>query len=150
MKKISKPDQNSPPVSTPGFRTAADAEEAFYAAFEARDLGMLASVWSEDAHVYCILPLGSPIQGHSQILAAFDFLFEAAPTISVTVSNHNRIESGTLCVHHVVEHVYAVDNDARFELHATNVFQLETDGWRLIGHHASPASGDEPAAPILH
>ena len=51
----------------------------------------------------------------------------------------------TCAVHSLIERVEVVDADGVDEVYvvATNVYHRTAQGWRLVAHHAGPASGAE-------
>ena len=50
-------------MSLSGFPSAQAAETAFYAAFENSDYAAMMAVWSREADIECIHPLGERLMG---------------------------------------------------------------------------------------
>jgi ketosteroid isomerase-like protein len=114
--------------------TAEATERAFYAAFAACDPAAMATVWGDD-DVVCIHPRGPAVKGRKAVLRTWDQILGAADGISLRVVTLGRNERDGLAVHVVEEHIGSGDG-ASLVL-ATNVYRRGTDGWRLVGHHAS-------------
>lgn len=145
-----------PPHNSVSYLTSEAAEAAFYAAFEARDLGIMMAVWSESESIVCIHPLAAPLNGRGPVAAGWKGIFEAAGQFQIQVElAHETRESG-LVIRVVREYlVIGQKTEPRPPILATNVYQKEADGWHLMLHHASPLQVGVPPPPrtpnhILH
>ena len=115
-----------------------EANDAFYRAFDQRDLEALAAVWAAHAPVACIHPGWAPLQGRESVIASWKSIMEGQPPRiacfgarayvfgdSGFVICSERLEGGTLA--------------------ATNVFAREGGAWKLVHHQAGPQP--EPVDP---
>ena len=101
--------------------------------------------WGDDDDIVCIHPGGPRLLGHAAIRAAFEAVF-ANGTVKATVEKLRRIDAGATSVHSVIERVDVMGNDGPQPawVLATNVYVKTVHGWRLVAHHASPGTRDEP------
>lgn len=132
------------------------AEAAFYAAFEARSLDAMMSVWADDDSIACIHPLAAPLDGRSAVAAGWQSTFEAADQFRVQVELVHEVREASQVIRIVREHlIIGHQTEPRPPILSTNVYRKEGDGWRMILHHASPLQvGVTPATPtppaVLH
>ena len=152
-----KPSSTMPATrSNPNFATPDDAEQAFYEALEQRDLDALMSVWSEDDEIVCVHPGGPRTVGHGPVRAAWAEVLANGPVrirIAQVHANHGMM----VAVHNLIEQIIVTSPQGQqvVQVVASNVYFKGPAGWRLVLHHASPAS-DQPgnAAPergaVLH
>ena len=129
-----------PPLSSPD-----DTEVAFYDALQQADLERLMDCWADGDDIVCMHPGGPRLLGHAAIRAAFEALF-ANGTVKAHVEKVRRIDAGSTSVHSVIERVEVMGNDGPQTawVVATNVYAKTAKGWRLVTHHASPGTRDEP------
>ncbi|MDE2397001.1 MAG: nuclear transport factor 2 family protein [Burkholderiales bacterium] len=125
-----------PPAALHG--TPDEIEAQFYEAMQSADLERLMAVWSDDDEVVCVHPGGEQLVGAAAIRASFEALFAVGP-VPVQPGQLHRIQAPACEVHHLVERVQAGAGREAFAL-ATNVFVDTGLGWRMVAHHASPAS----------
>ncbi|MBT9591474.1 MAG: nuclear transport factor 2 family protein [Thiobacillus sp.] len=146
-----------PPHTRVSYPTPEATESAFYAAFEARDLDAMMTVWASDDSIVCIHPLAAPLNGRSAVAAGWQSIFEAAGQFRIQIETAHAIHAATQVVRIVREHlVIGQESEPRPPILATNVYRKESDGWHLVLHHASPlqvggspTSGHTPPL-ILH
>ena len=133
------------PKSTSPLISPDEIEQAFYAALQNADLERLMACWGDDDDIVCIHPGGPRLLGHAAIRAAFEAVF-ANGTVKATVEKLRRIDAGATSVHSVIERVDVMGNDGPQTawVLATNVYVKTVHGWRLVAHHASPGTRDEP------
>ena len=122
-----------------------DVEAQFYEALREADIDKLMAIWSEDDEVLCIHPGGPRLCGAAAVRAAFEALFQNGP-IRVHPENVRRSQSLSTSVHSVMERIeLQTDEGPRVGwVMATNVFVKGAQGWRLVAHHASPGTPDQP------
>lgn len=122
-----------------GFDTPELAEQAFYAAFEARDLGAMMRVWTEDNAAICIHPMGPTLRGPQLIEQSWQQIFQSGQQLRFVLSHQVVFRDSKLSTHCVYENIAPDDTSGPQGLvFATNVYRLETGGWRMAVHHGSP------------
>jgi len=128
-----------PPRTNVSYLTPEAAEAAFYAAFEARDLGAMMAVWGSSDSIACIHPLAAPLNGRGAVAAGWQSMFEAAGQFRIQIEITHAIREATQVIHLVREYlVIGQESEPRSPILATNVYRKESDGWRMVLHHASP------------
>ena len=122
-----------------------DVEAQFYDALREADLERLMAIWAEDEEILCVHPGGPRLVGTVAVRAAFEAVFSNG-AISVFPQNVRRVHSLGCAVHSVMERVdIATSEGPRVGwVMATNVYLKTTQGWRLVAHHASPGTPNEP------
>lgn len=108
------------------------ANEAFYTAFERRDLAAMDALWVRAGPVCCIHPGWGALDERMSIIASWASIFtgEDAPTIRCErLLIQVRGDWATVICEEVL-------GDARMA--ATNGFVREGTRWRIWHHHASP------------
>jgi ketosteroid isomerase-like protein len=105
--------------------------EAFYAAFAAKDAEAMAALWARRAPVACIHPGWHALRGRDAVLASWRSILggPGAPPISCTEAAAHVLGDTAFVI--CVERIPGV------ELVATNVFVREDNHWRMVHHHAS-------------
>jgi len=128
--------------------TPEDVETQFYEALRDADIGKLMSVWSDDDDIVCVHPGGPRAVGAEAIRASFEAIFERGG-IPVRPGQVRRLQTLDAAVHTLVETVTiaAAEGTQQGYVVATNVYLKTTLGWRMVAHHASPGSANEPADP---
>ena len=117
------------------------ANEAFYRAFEARDLEAMGSIWADREYAGCILPGQGLVSGWKEIRESLAALFGGTGKIRFRLGDLHVVQRGDLAWISVVENVHHGD-DVLIAVQATNLFERGKDDWRMILHHASPISDD--------
>ena len=133
-----------------------DLENQFYEALREADLDKLMAVWADDDEVVCVHPGGPRIVGHSAVRTAFEAMFSNG-RIQAMPERLRKIHTLDTAVHSVVERI-TVNTDAgprTAHVLATNVYLKGPLGWRMVAHHASPGTLEDPpevveAPAVLH
>ena len=119
------------------------ANDAFYAAFNRRDLAGMSDLWAQDMPCVCIHPGWRPIVGRDEILRSWEHIFKGRREGEDIVCHHPKVlNQGTffsvLCYEQMPEGWLA----------ATNNFAMEGGRMRIFhhqaGHCVDPPSVDEP------
>ncbi len=114
------------------------ANEAFYAAFAAKDLTAMQEAWSAAEPLFCLHPTWVLLVGRDAIMESWVNIFAAeGPTI--------RPVAAQAWIQGDVGMVVCQERYRRGILAATNLFRQEAGLWRLFHHHAGP-SRDIPEA----
>ena len=141
-------------MTPPGAKAAAmlaspdDIEAQFYEALQSGDIARLMAVWSDDDDIVCVLPGGPRVIGARAIRASFEAIFERG-AIPVQAGSVRRTRSLDGAVHNLIETVTIQSTEGAQQgfVVATNVYTKTAQGWRMVAHHASPGSANEPGEP---
>jgi ketosteroid isomerase-like protein len=133
----------SKPRTPPIYTSPQDVTQAFYQAFEARDIDAMMATWAEDEDIVCVHPGGTRHVGYDAVRQSFEQLFASETKLTFRVDSGVSIETVGLAMQSVVEHLRAGDDGRRGAAIATNVLMRTPYGWRVVCHHASPS----PAVP---
>lgn len=125
--------------------TPDDVEAQFYEALREADLDKLMSVWSEDEEVVCVHPGGPRLTGAAAVRAAFEAVFSNGP-VTVHPQRVRRVHTMDCAMHSVIERVEIETSDGPRTgwVMATNVYVKTAPGWRMVAHHASAGTTEEP------
>ncbi len=128
--------------------TPDDVEAQFYEALREGDIGKLMAVWSDDDDIVCVHPGGPRVIGTRAIRASFEAMFERGG-IPVQAGSVRRTRSLGGAVHNLIETVTLQSTEGAQQgfVVATNVYTKTAQGWRMVAHHASPGSAQEPGEP---
>ena len=129
------------------------ANTAFYNAFEAGDLDLMAAVWLPEPDPVCIHPGNAAISGYAEMMRAWAMIFANTPYIQFFLTDVQvRVDDDVAYVTST-ENVLSSGEGAPEEGFAggkavtTNVFRRAPgrggDGWRVWIHHASPVLSGE-------
>ncbi len=126
--------------------SADDVEAAFYEALQHGDVEALMACWADDEEVFCVHPGGPRLVGAEAIRTAFEQMFTNG-AIHATPARVRKVEALGSSVHNVLERIEVLTAEGpklAFVL-ATNVYLKTAQGWRMVAHHASPGTVQEPA-----
>jgi ketosteroid isomerase-like protein len=138
----------TPPIYT----TPADAAQAFYQAFEAKDIDAMMATWAEDEEIVCVHPGGTRLVGYDAVRQGWEQLFNGDTTLAFQLEHVVMLETVGLAMQSAVE-LIAVGKEGTSTGAAvcTNIFLRTPYGWRIVVHHASPAPtvpSTVPAGPL--
>ena len=133
------------------FKSPADAEQMFYAAFAQQDMEAMMQVWAVERPVFCIHPGGDLLIGREAVAQSWQQIFRAEAPFHFELEHHYREEfAQQYAISHLTETLYVQQRIVGVVL-ATNSFAFAGDGWRMVMHHASPKPEAEPPnPPIFH
>ena len=120
------------------FESAADAQQAFYDAFQRCDIEDMMSVWANDENAVCVHPGGPRLYGVEEIRDSWMQVFKNTSGWDFRLSHGQCVEDELLSIHQLQENIYVNDRLQGIVI-ATNVFHNTSRGWRMMVHHASPA-----------
>lgn len=128
-------------MPNPGFPTPQDAEAAFYAAFENKDLAAMMRVWANNEQIECIHPMGMRLQGVEAVKRSWQRIFADGLPLKFTITDTHRTQDSTFAIHVLHENIVTeTDQTAHPPVVTTNIYQHTEDGWHMILHHASPST----------
>jgi len=118
-----------------------EVEATLYEAMQTGNIESFMACWADEDDVVCVHPGGPRIVGHQAIRQSFEAVFEAG-SILAKPEALRRVTTLTSSVHNLVERVRIETPEGPREavVLATNVYHRTPQGWRLVLHHASPAS----------
>jgi ketosteroid isomerase-like protein len=130
------------PDDDPRMSEAADVEEAnarFYRAFETLDIAEMDQVWAHGEHARCVHPGWPLLSGWDAVRTSWETIFANTEEMRFTLSDVNVNVRGALAWVTCTENILS-DVQGRVtvtSILATNLFERDADGWRLVHHHAS-------------
>jgi ketosteroid isomerase-like protein len=113
------------------------ANEAFYAAFVARDMAAMARVWSSVHPVTCTHPGWQTLHGREAVMESWRAILANRNAPQIRCRDEAVTIHGETAIVTCLEQITA----AQF-LAATNVFVKEGAIWCMVHHHAGPANVD--------
>jgi ketosteroid isomerase-like protein len=130
-------------MSGDDFAGVEEANSRFYRAFEALDLAEMDAVWLHAEHTQCIHPGWPLIVGWDAVRSSWDTIFANTTEMRFTISDA-RVGGGAdvawvTCTENILSQV--AGRVSVTSLLATNIFERDAGGWRLVHHHASHVLG---------
>lgn len=117
-----------------------DANDEFYAAFEALDLDRMSALWDHGDDVFCVHPGSDLILGWGPVRRSWAAVFAATEYLQFIVTDvRARPEAGVVtCTENILTD-HAPDGAlGAGKAVATNVFVHRAGRWHMTAHHASP------------
>jgi ketosteroid isomerase-like protein len=115
------------------------ANEAFYAAHEARDLAAMERVWERSDRVVCVHPGWPILRGWANVAESWRRIFEGPGRNQFILTNGEVVVAGDHAWMTLDENL--MDNTRATTVAATNHFVRSEDGWLMVLHHGSPVAG---------
>jgi len=109
--------------------------QAFYDAFEARDLDAMSDIWEHSDRVSCTHPGWSVLRGWGAVAASWLAMFQGPQQIQFILTDEHVEVDGDLGWVTVDENI--IGDQTGSTVSALNVFVRGGDGWRLVAHHGS-------------
>jgi len=126
--------------------SAKNAQVHFYEAFSAGDLDAMMAVWSDDEAIVCIHPGGPPITGLSAVRQSWQQIL-GTEDLKISASVIQHWSSGEIVTFVVTEHLFVPSRNLHAETLATNAFQKQKSGWKMVLHHGSPKPVESSTTP---
>lgn len=116
------------------------ANEAFYRAFEKKDLEAMAAVWSQGISSLCVHPGRKVLQGWEDIQFSWEQIFRNTRYLEIETEILAIEQNENLAYVILRENLLQVVGRRRVQAQsmATNLFERMGDRWYLIHHHGSP------------
>ena len=116
------------------------ANQAFYRAFEKKDLEAMEAVWSKGMGCLCIHPGRDALKGWTAIRKSWEQIFENTRYLEIDTDILTVEVSGDLAYVVLVEQVLQISSGRRLEAQsmATNGFERMAGSWYMTHHHGSP------------
>ena len=113
--------------------------QAFYDAFEARDLDAMSDIWEHSDRVSCTHPGWSVLRGWGAVAASWLAMFQGPQQIQFILTDEHVEVDGDLGWVTVDENI--IGDQTGSTVSALNVFVRGESGWRLVAHHGSAVVG---------
>jgi ketosteroid isomerase-like protein len=114
------------------------ANEAFYVAFQTKDLGAMEDLWARRGPVACTHPGWPSLSGREQVLKSWQAILENPEGVAVSCRAARARRYGdtafVTCYEVVGENLLA----------ATNIFVREDGAWKMVHHQAGPCHVPPP------
>ncbi len=116
------------------------ANQAFYRAFEKKDIDAMEQICSQGTDTLCVHPGRSSLKGWKAIRNSWVQIFRATNYLEIETEIVSVQENGDLAYVVLVEEVMQVSRGRQVKARsmATNIFERLGDKWYLIHHHGSP------------
>ncbi|NDJ21106.1 DUF4440 domain-containing protein [Nostoc sp. B(2019)] len=116
------------------------ANEAFYRAFEKKDIEAMSTVWSQGTGSFCIHPGSNVLRGWKEISNSWAQIFKNTAYIEINTEIITTEVTDNIAYVVLIENVFQVVSGRRLEVQsmATNIFHLLGGKWYLVHHHGSP------------
>ncbi|HEV8719047.1 MAG TPA: nuclear transport factor 2 family protein [Candidatus Binatia bacterium] len=132
----------------------ANANLAFYRAFESLDIKRMESLWVKDGEIQCGHPGWRILRGWKPVMESWRRIFENTPSIHFTLTDVKIEIHGELAWVTLYENLNSIVEGQKVSasILATNIFQKSSDGWRMIHHHGSTVAQSPPddETPTVH
>ncbi|MEA5536810.1 nuclear transport factor 2 family protein [Crocosphaera sp. XPORK-15E] len=114
--------------------------EAFYRAFEKRELSALSQIWWQGAGSTCIHPGGNVLKGWEPIRTSWETIFKNTDYLEIDTEIINIDMGQEIAYIVLIEKVTQVHKGKKLEAlsMATNGFRRMAQKWYLVHHHGSP------------
>lgn len=116
------------------------ANEAFYRAFEKKDIEAMSAVWSQGTGSLCIHPGRTVIRGWKDIRGSWELIFKNTQYIEIDLEIITAEVRDNVGYVILVEKLLQVSSGRKVQAQsiATNIFEKMASKWYLIHHHGSP------------
>jgi ketosteroid isomerase-like protein len=116
------------------------ANEAFYRAFEKKDIEAMSAVWSQGTGSLCIHPGRNVLRGWKEIRSSWEMIFKNTQYIEIEIDILVTEVRNNIAYVVLVENLLQVSGGRRVRAQsmATNIFELMAQKWYLVHHHGSP------------
>lgn len=119
-----------------------DANQTFYATFEALDLDAMDELWSHDAGVWCVHPGGDRIDGWGPVRRSWAAIFANTRYLQFIVTDVEAVLGDLLgtvtCSENMISGSDGGGEIGTGRAVATNVYAWQDGRWLMVAHHASP------------
>ena len=105
--------------------------EAFYLAFESKDITAMENIWANQKEMYCLHPGWHPLTGREEIIESWARILAntAQPQISFDSPQYLRIGEDSVAVN-------CFERSPQQNMIATNIYQKYSDRFQMIFHQS--------------
>ncbi len=119
------------------------ANDAFYAAFRARDFAAMSALWARRAPTLCVHPGWDVLRGRDDVLRSWQRILANPNAPAIEGSDVEVALLGEVAVVTCREG----ERGRAAGLVATNVYVREDGAWRIAHHHAGPLADPVDPSP---
>jgi ketosteroid isomerase-like protein len=119
------------------------ANEAFYAAFEARDFDAMSDVWEHSDRVACTHPGWRTLRGWGAVSGSWYALFRGPQRLQFILTNEAAAVQGDVGWVTVDENL--IMGEVGGTVAALNLFTHTQAGWKLVAHLGTPVAPPDDA-----
>ncbi|HEV2918014.1 MAG TPA: nuclear transport factor 2 family protein [Actinomycetota bacterium] len=123
-------------------KAVAEANEEFYAAFEALDIDRMEACWQHDDEVRCIHPGWDVMSGWPRVRRSWAAIFANSAYIQFILTDvqvHVEVDAAWVtCVENILSGGAGGPDMEDAKVLATNVYRRDGGRWRMVLHHGSP------------
>ena len=114
--------------------------EAFYRAFEKKDIEAMSAVWSQGSGSHCIHPGRNVIRGWKDIGYSWEQIFKSTRYLEIETEIISTEVRDAIAYVILIEKLLQVSGgrSVKAESIATNIFERMASKWYLVHHHGSP------------
>jgi ketosteroid isomerase-like protein len=114
--------------------------EAFYRAFEKKDIEAMSVVWSQGTGSLCIHPGRNVLRGWKEIRYSWEQIFKNTKYIEIDTEIISTEVRDTIAYVILIEKLLQVSGGRSVQAQsmATNIFERMASSWYLVHHHGSP------------
>jgi ketosteroid isomerase-like protein len=119
------------------------ANEAFYRAFEKKDIEAMSTIWSQGTGSHCIHPGRPVLRGWKDIRYSWEQIFKNTNYLEIETEIISIEVRDMIAYVIVLENVRQVSRGRNIQAQslATNIFERMASSWYLVHHHGSPIMG---------
>lgn len=116
------------------------ANEAFYRAFEKKNLEAMSLAWSQGTASLCVHPGRNVLRGWKQIRDSWELIFKNTKYLEIEVEIITTEIRDTTAYIVLLERILQASGGRtiKAESIATNIFEQMAGKWYLVHHHGSP------------
>ncbi len=130
----------------------AQANQAFYRAFESLDIKKMEKVWLQKSYIRCIHPGWALLTGWDDVITSWSRIFENTLEMRFHLADITIHVQGSLAWLTLYENITSrVDKETvRGVILTTNIFEKHQGKWWIIHHHGAQtmAPPEEPQATV--
>ena len=122
-----------------------EANSAFYAALEARDLDAMAEVWEHSDRIVVTHPGWPMLRGWARVAGSWDAIFRNTGYIQFVLTDELVTVVGDTAWVTLDENILqsaSSDELSGSKATSVNVFVRDEGTWKMVVHHASPVSAE--------
>jgi ketosteroid isomerase-like protein len=116
--------------------------QAFYDAFEARDIDAMSDVWEHSDRVACTHPGWRTLHGWGEVSASWYALFRGPQELQFILTEDRVLIVGDVAWVTVDENLIGAQGGGTVA--AVNLFVRSPEGWRMVLHHGSAVAPVTP------